>query len=156
MTIAPLAVLGIANTAFSLIGSLADAVSRPDPGPSQSMRQAFPQAQETVWHQLGKGVDVRALTRDELAAVSHQLYRSGAIGLDDQAAMSLDPSFAGSAELLTSPDGSGRVDWVAEFQARLARHLEQGDENSAAQDRRVLDILGRLQAGGKGVTSIRV
>jgi hypothetical protein len=156
MTIAPLAVLGIANAAFSLIGSLADAVSRPDPRPSQSTQQAFPQAQESVWHQLGKGVDVRALTRDELAVVSQQLYRSGAIGLHDHAALSLDPSFAGSAELLTSPDGNGRVDWVAEFQARLARHLEQGDEDSAAQDRRVLDILGRLQAGGKGVTSLRV
>ena len=155
MTIAPLAVLGIANAAFSLIGSIADAVSRPDPRPAQAT-QSFPQAQESVWHQLGKGVDVRALTRDELAAVSQQLYRSGAIGLDDHAALSLDPSFAGSAELLTSPDGSGRVDWVAEFQARLARHQEQGDASSATQDRRVLDILGRLQAGGKGVTSIRV
>jgi hypothetical protein len=70
--------------------------------------------------------------------------------------MSFDPSFAGSTGLLTEPDSAGRVDWLAEFQARLDRHLQDGDERSAAQDRRVLDILGRLQAGGRGVTSLRV
>jgi hypothetical protein len=151
MTIAPLAVLGIANAAFSLIGSIADAVSRPDPRPAE-----LPQARESVWHQLGKGVDVRAMTKDELAAVSQHLYQSGAIDLSDHAVMSFDPSFAGSTGLLTEPDASGRVDWVEEFQARLSRHLEAGEQGAAAQDRRVLDILARLQAGGRGVTSVRV
>lgn len=156
MTIAPLAVLGIANAAFSLIGSLAEAVGRPDPRPSQTMQQGFAQAQESVWHQLGKGLDVRAMTRDELAAVSQHLYQSGAIDLADHAVMSFDPSFAGSTGLLTEPDASGRVDWVAEFQARLSRHRQEGDEGAAVQDRRALDILARLQAGGRGVTSLRV
>jgi hypothetical protein len=152
MTIAPLAVLGIAKAAFSLIGSVAEAVSRPAPRPSQVQAQP----QESVWHQLGKGVDVRSMTRDELAFLSQQLYGSGAIELRDHATMSFDPSFAGSTGLLTEPDSAGRVDWLAEFQARLDRHLQDGDERSAAQDRRVLDILGRLQAGGRGVTSLRV
>lgn len=155
MTIAPLAVLGIANAAFSLIGSLAEAVSRPDPKPAQA-QQAFSPAQESVWHRLGKEVDVRSMTRDELAAVSQRLYQSGAIDLSDHAVMSFDPSFAGSTGLLTAADATGNVDWVAEFQARLSRHLEEGDAGSAAQDRRVLDILGRLQAGARGVTSVRV
>lgn len=155
MTIAPLAVLGIANAAFSLIGSIADAVGRSDPRPAQAS-PAFPRAQESVWHQLGKGLDVRSLTRDELAAVSQQLYENGAIDLSDHAVMSFDPSFAGSTGLLTASDASGKVDWVAEFQARLTRHLEEGDEGAAGQDRRVLDILGRLQAGARGVTSVRV
>jgi hypothetical protein len=151
MTIAPLAVLGIAKAAFSLIGSVAEAVARPAPRPPQVQAQP----QESVWHQLGRGADVRSMTRDELAVLSQQLYGSGAIELRDHATMSFDPSFAGSTGLLTEPDSAGRVDWLAEFQARLARHLQDGDERSAAQDRRVLDILGRLQAGGRGVTSVR-
>jgi hypothetical protein len=96
------------------------------------------------------------MTRDELAKVSSMLYDNGLISLRDHATMSFDPSFAGSSNLLTAADGSGRVDWMAEFQARLAKHKADGDSSSVAQDERVLDILSRLQAGSKGVTSIRV
>lgn len=152
MTIAPLAILGIAKTAFSLIGSLADAVRRPAENPAAA---AAP-AQESIWHQIGKEVDVRALTQEDLAKVSGMLYDNGVISLRDHATMSFDPSFAGSSGLLTEADAAGRVDWMAEFQARLAKHQKEGDTQAAAQDGRVLEILSRLQAGAKGVTSIRV
>lgn len=152
MTIAPLAILGIAKTAFSLIGSLAEAVKRPADNPTMTPASA----QESVWHQIGKGVDVRSLTQEDLAKVSGMLYDNGVISLRDHATMSFDPSFAGSSGLLTEADASGRVDWMAEFQARLAKHQKEGDTQGAAQDGRVLDILSRLQAGAKGVTSIRV
>ncbi len=80
MTIAaPLAVLGIAKTAFSIIGSLAEAVSRPSSTNSASNAHAVPQ--ESVWHQLGKAVDVRSLTQDEMAKVAWMLYDNCAIGL---------------------------------------------------------------------------
>ncbi len=152
MTIAPLAILGIAKTAFSLIGSLAEAVKRPADNPTVTPASV----QESVWHQIGKEVDVRSLSQEDLAKVSSMLYDSGAISLQDHAALSFDPSFAGSSNLLTATDSSGRVDWIAEFQARLAEHQKEGDSQSAAQDGRMLDILSRLQAGSKGVTSIRV
>lgn len=151
---APLAVLGIAKTAFSLIGSLADAVSRPSSGNSGS--SAHPVAQESVWHQLGKAVDVRALTQDEMAKVAWMLYDNGAIGLEDQTLLTGDGASSGQSGLLTAADAQGRVDWVAEFQARLAQHRSQGDEQGVAQDQRALDVLARLQVGSRGVTSIRV
>lgn len=155
MSIAPLAALGIAKTAFSIIGSLADAMKRPSSESTGSAMAAAP-AQESLWHQIGKEVDPGSMTRDELAKVSSMLYDNGLISLRDHATMSFDPSFAGSSNLLTATDGSGRVDWLAEFQARLAKHKADGDSSSVAQDERVLDILSRLQAGSKGVTSIRV
>ena len=155
MSIAPLAALGIAKTAFSIIGSLADAMKRPSAESTGSaMVAAAPQ--ESLWHQIGKEVDLSSMTKDDLAKVSSMLYDNGLISLRDHATMSFDPSFAGSSNLLTATDGSGRVDWMAEFQARLAKHQKEGDTQSAAQDGRVLDILSRLQAGAKGVTSIRV
>lgn len=153
MTIAaPLAVLGIAKTAFSIIGSLADAVSRPSSQASGTPTPAKPQ--ESVWHQLGQSVDVSALTQEEMAKVAWTLYDNGAIGLDDYRTLSLD--HAGQSGLLTPTDTQGRVNWTAEFQARLAQHRSLGDEQSVAQDQRALDILCRLQAGARGVTSIRV
>jgi hypothetical protein len=155
MSIAPLAALGIAKTAFSIIGSLADAIRRPAAESTGSAMVAAP-PQESLWHKIGKEVDLSSMTRDDLAKVSSMLYDNGLISLRDHATMSFDPSFAGSSNLLTAADGSGRVDWMAEFQARLAKHTADGDASSAARDERVLDILGRLQAGSKGVTSIRV
>ena len=152
MTIAPLAILGIAKTAFSLIGSLAEAVKRPADNPSVTPVSV----QESVWHQIGKEVDVRSLSQEDLAKVSSMLYDSGAISLQDHATLSFDPSFAGSSNLLTATDSSGRIDWIAEFQARQDKHQKEGDSHSAAQDGRMLDILSRLQAGSRGVTSIRV
>ncbi len=149
---APLAVLGIAKTAFSIIGSLADAVSRPSTPASGAASAAV--AQESVWHQLGKSVDVAALSQDEMAKVAWTLYDNGAIGLDDFRTLTLDHT--GQSGMLTSADAQGRVNWSAEFQARLAQHRSQGDEQAAAQDQRALDILARLQAGARGVTSIRV
>ncbi|NCD25665.1 MAG: hypothetical protein EOL86_08755 [Deltaproteobacteria bacterium] len=153
MTIAaPLAVLGIAKTAFSIIGSLADAVSRPA---SQTAAAATPaKAQESIWHQLGQAVDVTALSRDEMTKVAWTLYDNGAIGLDDFRMLTLD--HGDQSGLLTAADAQGRVDWAAEFQARLDQHRSQGDEQAMTQDQRALDILSRLRAGSKGVTSIRV
>lgn len=153
MSIAPLAALGIAKTAFDLIGSLADAVKRPK---APSVQSVEPRAQESIWHQLGQQVDLRSMTREELAKISLFLYDNGAISLQDHAVMSFDPSFAGSTNLLTSPNSAGQVDWVAEFQARLRQHTSAGDTEAASGDQRILEIFARLQAGSKGVTSIRV
>jgi hypothetical protein len=155
MSIAPLAALGIAKTAFSIIGSLADAVRRPSVEPAGPGMTAM-SAQESPWHQIGRDVDVNSMSREDLAKISAMLYDQGLISLSDHATMSFDPSFAGSSNLLTAADGSGRVDWMAEFQARMARHSAEGDTSAAAQDERVLGILSRLQAGSRGVTSIRV
>lgn len=151
MSIAPLAVLGIAKAAFSLVEFLADSARRPA---ADKAAAAAPQAsaQESVWHRIGREVDVRSLSQDDLAKVSWMLYDNGAIGLSDHATLSFD----GSSSLLTGTDASGRVDWVAEFQARLARHRAEGDAQSAARDQGALDILARLQAGSRGVTSLRV
>jgi hypothetical protein len=151
MSIAPLAVFGIAKAAFSLVGALADSARRPAADPAATAAQQA-SAQESVWHWIGREVDVRSLNQEELAKVSWMLYDNGAIGLSDHATLSFD----GSSGLLTGADASGRVDWVAEFQARLARHQAEGDAQSAARDRSALDILARLQAGSRGVTSVRV
>jgi len=155
MSIAPLAAIGIAKTAFSIIGSLAEAVRRPSAEPPGSAMTVMP-TQESPWHQIGKQIDVNSMTREDLAKISAMLYDQGLISLSDHATMSFDPSFAGSPNLLTAADASGRVDWMAEFQARMARHSERGETSAAAQDERVLGILSRLQAGSRGVTSIRV
>lgn len=163
MAIAPLAVLGIAQTAFSLIDTIAGAM-RSSSTQSQTQNQAQLQAQaqaqakarETLWHQIGAVVDVQSMTREDMAQVAQVLYDNGAISLQDKAVMSLDPSFAGSSSLLTGVDSSGNVDWMSEFQARYTQHSAAGDATAAAGDQRVLEILSRLQAGGKGGISIHV
>lgn len=163
MAIAPLAALGIAQTAFSLIDTIAGAM-RSSSTQSQVQTKAQLQAQaeaqakarETLWHQIGQAVDVTSMSQEDLATMAQVLYDNGAISVQDKAMMSLDPSFAGSSSLLTGTDAAGNVDWMAEFRARYARHSAVGDSTAAAGDQRVLDILARLQAGGRGGVSIRV
>ena len=155
MSIAPLAILGAANATFSLLGSLADALRRPSIESIQ-VTQATPKAQESIWHQLGKNIDVHALTPDELATVSQSLYHNGAIDFSTHALLSFDPAVVGSTKLLTQANALGEVDWVAEFQARLQDQLQKGDILATEQSKQALDILARLQAGARGVTSMRV
>ena len=145
---APLAAIGIAKTAFSRIGSLVDAAKRPTPNPEAQAAQL--KARETLWHQLGQSVDVRSMNAEDLGKAAWALYDQGLIGAQDLAAMQ------DTSSLRTSADSQGRVDWVAEFQARLSQHQTSGDSAAAAQDQRVLDIFSRLQAGARGMTSIRV
>lgn len=146
MTIAPLAVLGIAKTAFSLIGSLVDAAKRPTP----EIQTDQLKARETLWHQLGQSADVRSMTAEDLSKAAWTLYDQGLIGAQDLATLQ------DTSQMLTTVDSQGRVDWVAEFQARLSQHQSRGDEFAVAQDQRAMDIFSRLQAGARGMTSIRV
>lgn len=155
MSIAPLAILGAVNTVFSLIGSLAHAKQRSSVEPMQ-MPQVAPRVQESIWHELGKNINVHALTPDELASVSQILYQNGAIDFHTHAFLSFDPAMAGSTKLLTQANALGEVDWVAEFQARLQDQLQKGDILATEQSKQALDILARLQIGARGVTSVRV
>lgn len=150
MGIAPLAALGIAKTAFSLLESLVGAARRRPSPASPSVP-----SQESLWHQIGQAVDIRSLSEEDLAKVSRLLYENGEISSEDHA-MLTGNFMRSDARWLTAADEAGRRDWIAEFQARLDRHLAQRDTRGAAQDQRVLDILCRLRAGANGAISMRV
>lgn len=113
-----------------------------------------------IWRSLADGFDVHRATLDQLSLVSQGLSDNGQISLLDHATLSFDPTQGALGESVdtyfTETDGSGKRDWVAEFQARLEGHLESGDTASAAVDQRVLSILHRLQAASSGGVDVRV
>lgn len=113
-----------------------------------------------IWRSLGSGIDVHSATLDQLSLVSQGLYDNGQISLLDHATLSFDPAKGALGEsadtYVTQTDGSGKRDWVAEFEARLTEHMEAGDSASAAVDQRVLGILHRLEAATSGGVNVTV
>ena len=147
MSIAPLAILGSAQAAYSLFvaESRSAAVQKP------SSLQGTAVAQESIWHQLGQQLNVSSMTKDELSQVATDLYSNNAISMQDYMALVSDTS-----ALQTSADAQGKVNWMAEFQARLTRHQSLGDQQGVQTDQSILDVLNRLSAGARGVISIHV
>lgn len=139
MTIAPLAALGIANTAFSLIRSLASAVASP------TAQTSAPRP--SPWHVVARSLDVRRATPAELAQAAQALCAAGVISVEECAVLSQDP-VVGSSRLCTPADAAGRVDWIAEFEARLAR--AQGNSLMADRLEAAVDVLQRLAAARRG------
>ena len=147
MSIAPLAILGTAQAAYSLFG----AESRSAAVQKTSSLQGTAVAQESIWHQLGQQLNVSSMTKDELSQVATDLYSNNAISMQDYMALVSDTS-----ALQTSADAQGKVNWMAEFQARLTRHQSLGDQQGVQTDQSILDVLNRLSAGARGVISIHV
>lgn len=141
MTIAPLAALGIANTAFSLIRSLTASAASPKAHASAPV--------PSPWHAVARRLDVRAATPAELAQAAQALCDAGVITVEQCATLSQDLA-AGAGGLRTHADAAGRVDWVAEFEARRAHAKAQG--NSLMTDRleSALGVLQRLAAARRG------
>lgn len=103
------------------------------------------------WRKAGQTCNVRHMTLQDMDDVTMDLYEAGSITLFDRALLTFDPDrFAaadGGTGWLTPADSAGNRDWVAEWEARLAQDEKLGEAQNAANDRRILDILHRLEAG---------
>lgn len=142
MTIAPLAALGIANTAFSLLRSLTAGASAPAASAPRPLAIS-------PWHQAAASLDVRAATPAQLAQTAQALCDAGLITVEECATLCLDPA-AVAGRMQTAPDAAGRVDWLAEFQARLDHARAQGQSLVADRLEAAVEILQRLAAARRG------
>lgn len=142
MTIAPLAALGIANTAFSLLRSLTAGAAAPA-GPASRPLAA------SAWHEVAASLDVRAATPAQMAQAAQALCDAGLITVEECATLCLDP-VAVPGGLRTAPDAAGRVDWLAEFQARLQHARAQGQSLVADRLEAAMEVLQRLAAARRG------
>jgi hypothetical protein len=147
MTIAPMALLGAAQGVFSLLGSLTR-VARP----TAALQEAS--FRSSVWHTVAAGLNVRQAAAADLAQAARSLYEAGMITLEECAVLSLDPVVS-SGPLRTPADALGRVDWIAEFGARLDAAQARGDTREAARLQDALGILQRLAAARRGPLSCR-
>lgn len=103
------------------------------------------------WREAGQSCNVRRMSLQDMDDVTMDLYTAGAITLFDRALLTFDPDRLAAADggtgWLTPADSQGNRDWVAEWEARLAQDETLGEAQNAANDRRILDILHRLEAG---------
>jgi len=143
MTIAPLAALGLVNTAISVIRSVAASA-----GP-KNLSQASAAPSASLWHELAARIDVRRASAPQLAQAAQALCDAGLITVEQCAALQLQPA-AAPGPMRTAADASGRVDWIAEFTARLEHAQSQGNSLLAGRMEAALGVLQRLAAGRQG------
>lgn len=98
---------------------------------------------------VARKYDVRNMSPRDMAAMSQELYQSGAISFQDHALLAFQPEL--SPEFNKTLAGSpGKPDaprdFIAQWETQLQIHENQGDVNFAKNDRRILNILGNLAA----------
>ncbi|TCL70072.1 hypothetical protein EDC14_101061 [Hydrogenispora ethanolica] len=103
---------------------------------------------DSIWERLSRDHDIRNATFAELCDISSQLYQAGQITLLDHSIMTFNPSQSPQAvrpNLFLTPAGpDGKRDWIAEYQARIRQDLKLNQTQTAADHRRILEILQRL------------
>lgn len=106
-----------------------------------------------IWVYLGNKYDIHNATFDELCEISHELYTNGEISLLDHGILTLVPkilaqeSGQGNTSIyLTSADGMGRRDWIAELEAQANLQLRQGNIEGYAKRRQLAKILGQIKS----------
>ena len=96
---------------------------------------------------VARKYDVRNMSPREMAAMSQELYQSGAVSFQDHALLSFQPELSPeSNNILAGIPGTSDVpkDFIAQWETQLRIHEKMGEVNFAKNDRRMLNILGNL------------
>ncbi|MBF0284042.1 MAG: hypothetical protein HQL51_06240 [Magnetococcales bacterium] len=100
-----------------------------------------------VWQAVAERFDVRRLSTEELETAAGELYSGGAISAHDYLLLVASGFHAApDVRWLTGVDDDGRLDWVAEYEARLAQDAGNGPKGAFEEKARVLGHLARLDA----------
>lgn len=118
-------------------------VTRADSASSDSVVTHLETA-EAVSELAGK-YNVRNMSPREMSVMSHELYQNGAISFQDHALLSfqseLGAGYPGATNQADTPK-----DFIAHWEQQLKLHEEHGEASFAQHDRRILNILGNLEA----------
>ncbi|ADL08772.1 hypothetical protein [Thermosediminibacter oceani] len=102
-----------------------------------------------IWEELAKEYDIRNASFEELHDIAFKLYDTGEISFFDLGVLIFDPSKSPQKVrpniFLTKANPDGKRDWIAEYEARANMDLKIGNMLGYKSNRRILDILRRLQ-----------
>ena len=107
--------------------------------------QAFPNL-ETVaaLSSIAQKYDVRSMSPREMASMSQELFQRGFISYQDHALMSFQPDLGHALPgAVQQPDMP--LDFIAHWERQLQVHAQRGETSFAANDRKILSLLGNLE-----------
>jgi hypothetical protein len=116
-------------------------------GDSVSGSMSTDLSQSAFLSKIAQKYDVRNISPREMAAMSLELYQSGAISFQDHALLSFQPELGPQfndifPEAYDKADTSR--DYIAQWESQLKIHEKYGDATSAKNDRRIINILANL------------
>ncbi|AZT90457.1 hypothetical protein ELD05_07235 [Caldicellulosiruptor changbaiensis] len=101
-----------------------------------------------IWNELSSKYNIRNASFSDIKNISYQLYKAGQISLLNHGILTFDPSESPQRIkpniFLTQPDRDGRMDWIAEYEARVNRDLKIGNTTGYLNNMCILNILKQL------------
>ncbi|WKV09285.2 hypothetical protein Q2T46_02160 [Thermoanaerobacterium sp. CMT5567-10] len=101
-----------------------------------------------IWKELSGKYNIRNASFSDIKNISYELYKAGQISLLDHGILTFDPNESTQKIkpniFLTQSDSNGRIDWIAEYEARVNRDLKIGNITGYLNNKRILNILKRL------------
>ncbi|MDD5240512.1 MAG: hypothetical protein PHG47_02195 [Sulfuricella sp.] len=104
-------------------------------------------AMATSLADVAKKYDVQNMSPREMAAMSHDLYQSGAISFQDHALLSFQSELGPQYDkTLTGRSGNPDTprDFIAQWDVQLKIHEKNGDTAFVKNDQRMLNLLSNL------------
>ncbi len=101
----------------------------------------------SIWHKMAQKYDIRNITPEETAKLSHALYKAGEISYQDHAMLSFNKdrfNLPGAGGYLIQADNNGRRDMIAEIEAQIEIKKKIG--HNTANHERILNHLQKFDA----------
>lgn len=112
-------------------------------------------SREDIYAQIAKNYDIRSASHKEICEIAKELRESGAITGIECAVLTFNPdphlpdyikqNYPNYRFSLTKADHNGKRDWIAEYEARIQRDKQIGNTQGVIHDKKILDVLMRLQ-----------
>ncbi|MFD2111495.1 hypothetical protein [Thiorhodococcus fuscus] len=97
---------------------------------------------------IAQKYNVRNISPREMSVMSQDLYQGGFISFQDHALLSFQPDLGDGYPGATNRPETPK-DFIAHWEQQLKMHEQQGELSFAEKDRKILNILGNLDAISK-------
>lgn len=112
--------------------------------------QSESKASSDIWNYVASRYNPRNMTMDEMREMCQTLYDAGEISLQELGRMTIDYSRIPGATKYRELGQGLPIDWIAEFEDRLALQKAYGTKEGVNNFEKVLGYLNKIESNSNG------